>query len=485
MIIVTQNTIPNNELIIDKLIDKISLSKSLYEKINTRYENIGKWLDREESLVKDFNPKIYAQGSIRTGTAIQPLTNGCYDVDLVCQLDIDHTTKSPKEIKSLIGKEIERYMKEYGMLAEIEESKRCWTVNYADEVAFHVDILPCIFDKFNEAQVIKWIDTAIMITDKTFNGHNNIPGEWAYSNPIGYSKWLEEVEITIFNKKKEELKKSLEPIHEYSIITPLRRAIMLLKRHRDVFFENKAHIKPPSVLITTLAGLAYYGSNIEDTWSTIQHIVNNMENKIIHNETEFTVLNPANNKENFTDKWTNNKELKENFYLWLNQLKQDSKFLSDFEKSVSTNTIKNCFIKSVKDHLQNILNQPHRSNVNLNANSNYQCNISKAFVTRNGFRKNKSSYKNGDFFPNGCAIDFEATTTVPQPYSVSWQVTNTGEEAKNDNNLRGVFFKDENSKVKLEHREYAKYRGVHSIECLISKDSIVVAKSKPFIVIIN
>lgn len=82
MIKVTQNTIQNNELIIDKLINEISLSKSLYEKINNRYENIGKWLDSEESLVKDFNPKIYAQGSIRTGTAIQPLTNGCYDVDL-------------------------------------------------------------------------------------------------------------------------------------------------------------------------------------------------------------------------------------------------------------------------------------------------------------------------------------------------------------------------------------------------------------------
>lgn len=375
-------------------------------------------------------------------------------------------------------------MKEHRMLAQIEERKRCWTVNYADEVAFHVDILPCILDKFNEAKLIQWIDTAIMITDNTFNGHNKIPGEWAYSNPIGYSKWLEEAELTIFNKKKEELKKSLEPIHEYSVITPLRRAIMLLKRHRDVFFEHKEKIKPPSVLITTLAGLAYYGLNIEDTWLTIQHIVNSMENQIIHNGKEFTVLNPANSKENFTDKWSNNEELKESFYLWLNKLKQDSKFLSDFEKSLSTNTIKKYVIKGIKDHLQNILNQPHRKQINVNG-YNYQCDITKAFVTRNGFRKNKSSYKNGDFFPKGCAIDFEATTTVPPPYNVSWQVTNTGDEAKNDNNLRGFSFKDEDSKVKLEHREYAKYRGVHSIECLISKDSIIVSKSKPFIVIID
>lgn len=476
----------NNTL--DNILEKISLSESLYEKIETRYENIGKWLNREESKIKEFNPNIYAQGSVRIGTSIQPLANGSYDVDLVCQLNLDHNKKSPEEIKNLIKEEIESYMSTYGMSAKIKESKRCWTVDYADEVSFHVDVLPAILDQNNEAKTTKWPDSAILITDNTFKGYKSIPGEWAYSNPIGYSKWLKEVEVNVFTKREAEkrLQKSLEKIPEYSVTTPLRKSIMLLKRHRDVFFKNNSEIKPASVLITTLAGLSYAGSDIENTWDAIQHIVKNIQHKINFNDNKWIVLNPANNQENFADKWNSNDNLRIKFFEWLDQLKKDVNTIFSFEQSIEATKSKNVLVKSLKEYMTYIFTQKHRQLPDFpEIATGYKCSIIKAFINRDGFRRNASIYKSGDFFPKGYYINFEATTDVPAPYSVYWQVTNTGEEAEKSGDLRGNSFQDSDSKDQLRHQEHTRYKGIHSLECIILKDNKIVAKSNPFIVIIN
>jgi hypothetical protein len=472
------------DITLNSIIDTISLPESLYDKINTRYENIGKWLHREESRIHNLDPKIYCQGSMRIGTAIKPLLNGCYDVDLVCQIKFNHKKISPKIFKELIGQEINEYMTSYNMSANIQESKRCWTVEYADEVSFHVDILPSILDEFNEAQVKQWVDSAIIITDNTFSGYNNIPGEWAYSNPIGFSEWLKETEIDIFlNKEKEQLlKKSLEKIPEYSIITPLRKSIMLLKRHRDVYFKDNPEFKPSSVLITTLAGLTYSGTNIESTWDSIQYIVSNMEKKILNNNGKLCVFNPANCLENFADKWNNKKELKEHFFSWIKQLKTDIKTIYSFEQSLSPSSTNNLVVKSMDEHIQFLYEQEHRKNLPFEEiTTSYTCHINKAYIYRKGFRKNKIFYKSGDFFPKGFFVDFEVTTDVPKPYTVYWQIINSGEEAIKDYNLRGNYFQDNN----LSHREFTKYKGIHSIQCFILKGHEIVVKSKPFIAIIN
>lgn len=61
--------------ILEKMIEMLELPESAYEKATKRYEDLGEWFDRDESLVKDKNPHIFPQGSFRLGTAIRPLRN--------------------------------------------------------------------------------------------------------------------------------------------------------------------------------------------------------------------------------------------------------------------------------------------------------------------------------------------------------------------------------------------------------------------------
>ena len=82
--------------------------------------------------------------------------------------------------------------------------------------------------------------------------------------------------------------------------------------------------------------------------------------------------------------------------------------------------------------------------------------------------------------PKGCSLHFKAVTGVKQPYSVYWQITNTGDEAKAANCLRGNFeLSDEGANGK---REVTSYTGSHSVQCFVIRRGTCVAKSKDYII---
>ena len=99
-----------------------------------------------------------------------------------------------------------------------------------------------------------------------------------------------------------------------------------MKRHRDMMF-NGDDDKPISIIITTLATLAYK----KDTSliDTLINIVNNMENYIEsrydHNKGKVIkwIANPVNHEENFADKWTEYPQREKSFYKWLIQVRVD------------------------------------------------------------------------------------------------------------------------------------------------------------------
>lgn len=74
----------------------------------------------------------------------------------------------------------------------------------------------------------------------------------------------------------------------------------------------------------------------------------------------------------------------------------------------------------------------------------------------------------------------QSITGVKRPFIVKWQITNTGEEARQAGCLRGNF---ENSDIgEMGKRESTSYSGSHSVQCFIIKKGICVAKSKDFII---
>ena len=50
----------------------------------------------------------------------------------------------------------------------------------------------------------------------------------------------------------------IDEIKEYHLKTPLQKAIQILKRHRDIMFKDDTkHLKPISIIITTIAAELY------------------------------------------------------------------------------------------------------------------------------------------------------------------------------------------------------------------------------------
>jgi hypothetical protein len=294
--------------ILANIADSLDIPESRYKEAVSRYESIGKWLDANDSKLHIYKPTIYPQGSFALGTMVRPINDGDeYDIDLVCHLEIDKDNITQAQLKETVGarlKENETYRK------MLEESRRCWTLTYANE--FHMDILPAIPD-------YERLNDCILITDKKLR-------EWQKSNPKGYARWFVDRMRAIFEKRKmglaESMRANIEDVPDWKVRTPLQRSVQLLKRHRDIYFNGKGH-KPISIIITTLAGNVY--QNEADLFDALFNIIAGMTNpkNIKGQYGRYCIPNPTNPEENFADKWNEDEHLPKAFLSWLGQLKGD------------------------------------------------------------------------------------------------------------------------------------------------------------------
>src|SRR5262249_47170933 len=132
-------------LLLDYVLALLDVPPSHYEKAAERYRSLGEWLHRRESKVAQLSPEVYPQGSFRYGTVIRPLLAAEeYDLDLVCQIVLSKSEVTQKYVKQLVGDEIKAYAAAHSFKEPAEEKYRCWRLNYADDVNFHMDILPCV-----------------------------------------------------------------------------------------------------------------------------------------------------------------------------------------------------------------------------------------------------------------------------------------------------------------------------------------------------
>lgn len=83
--------------------------------------------------------------------------------------------------------------------------------------------------------------------------------------------------------------------------------------------------------------------------------------------------------------------------------------------------------------------------------------------------------------PKNKDLQFEAHTNCPPPYTVRWQIVNTGEEAKAAGCLRGSILDcavDKNSNRITIRRECTKYTGIHWVQCYVfDNNGTIVAES--------
>lgn len=90
---------------------------------------------------------------------------------------------------------------------------------------------------------------------------------------------------------------------------------------------------------------------------------------------------------------------------------------------------------------------------------------------------------NGKPLPKYGTIQFIAKTDAIEPYTVKWQILNTGDEARaaGEQQLRGDFYSSEEYEKNV-RRETTKYKGSHLAQAYIIKDGICVGKSEEFVV---
>ncbi|MGY0603395.1 MAG: nucleotide-binding domain-containing protein, partial [Paraglaciecola chathamensis] len=77
-------------------------------------------------------------------------------------------------------------------------------------------------------------------------------------------------------------------------------------------------------------------------------------------------------------------------------------------------------------------------------------------------------------------------TNVPQPFSVFWQVVNTGQEARDAGQLRGEISEHSgNNSSDIFRTESTSFTGDHWVEGFVIKDGRCVAKTGEFVVSIR
>jgi hypothetical protein len=311
------------------LVELLDIPRSHYEKATERYRSLGDWFHRDESGIAGYEPEVYPQGSFRYGTVIRPLVKTEeYDLDLVCQIALNKAQVCQSDVKYLVGTEVKAYAEAHSFKEPAEEKHRCWRLNYADHVSFHMDILPSIpEDSQTTASLIhsrvpsELAATAIAITDNRHPHYALIANDWPSSNPRGYARWFEgrmrgAAESRLRQLVQERAYATVDEIPTYEWKTPLQRSIQILKRHRDVMFMEAPEWKPLSMVITTLAAHAYGGES--DLSLALFNIVEGMPTYI--RSARPRVPNPVNPAEDFADRWATDPRYEQHFRLWHGQL---------------------------------------------------------------------------------------------------------------------------------------------------------------------
>lgn len=486
----------SKEALYEKIAEAVNITEEMFDYADSEYRKMGKWI---EEHAKDYGIVIYPQGSFALGTAIKPVgREDEYDVDLVCEYQKNYgftAERLKSEVRSILSR--------YGRAKRITEKRRCWQVTYEHNDKFHMDVIPAILQG-------GYID----ITNKKEDGTYTFQG----SNPRGYVKWFQGRQSVRYRAIKESIiantrgldayKAAVEPIKEYTIRTPLQKAIQILKRHRDVTFQDdKNHLAPISILITTICATLY---NNEDTIeATLLSFLNGAKTYIESqkDEDKYYIFNPSFPRENFADKWNEHPERAEAFLSWIDDAKRDlidnfdlaqdevqlatliesslgraiSRAVYADKPHVVSDAVKarECDEKALgSTKVKAILNAPQRKRMP-SYPKEYQ-----VFIRATVEKPDGTIYRyanDGEPIDKNCSIEFNAIfSVVHRPFKLKWQVVNIGEQARLSNCLRGDFEEGELNSTK--RRESTLYTGSHGIQCFVFKKGRCVAQSRIFIV---
>jgi hypothetical protein len=294
-------------------LESLDLSEAQHNDAVAKYQAVGQWLDADDSLLASYDPTIYAQGSMATGTTNKIIGQDERDIDLVCEMRLPESVMQA-EAKRLLGQRLKE-SKVYSTM--LEEKNRCWRLVYAGE--FHMDLLPAKPDGRTTTS------SALLIPDKSLQS-------WKETDPKGFALWFLRKAVQSMQVMREasvRILAGVEPVPKYVPVwdkAPLQIAVQILKRHRDESMNGNDDA-PISIIITTLAAHAYRGH--ESVYATLLDLLDRMPKHIEYDPNGRPyVRNPMNRLENFADKWHSEPQKHAVFNEWVAQATSDLQTLA-------------------------------------------------------------------------------------------------------------------------------------------------------------
>lgn len=280
--VISKSTSVELDLLLHEVGKALQLTDSQHANAEEKYNAVGRWLSQPNSSLACYRPEIYPQGSMLLQTTVKPLLRDEYDLDLVCLLNLDYLSVDPMAIYDAVAKRLRAhdiYRKKLELL------KRCLRLGYAGE--FHLDILPACPDTSRGG-------TCIWVPDRELK-------LWTASNPKGYAAWFNDRASTFQIGPG---RRDIQPVPGNEGVTetaPLKLAVQLIKRHRDIRFDSNEE-GPRSIVLATLAAHHYQGQELVS--DSISSILDKIVAQIENTPTILQVPNPTNSAENFGDAWT-------------------------------------------------------------------------------------------------------------------------------------------------------------------------------------
>jgi hypothetical protein len=171
---------------------------------------------------------------------------------------------------------------------------------------FHLDVLPAIPNVDDEDA-----EDAIWLTDRELV-------RWQQSNPIGYAEWfarqMETDRRLLLEAAAAKRGIEIEDVPAETVRTPLQHSVQMLKRHRDIYFEDNPKLAPASIIVTTLAASAYEGGG--DVFETLVDLTERMPELVEWKGGKYVVANPVLEDENFADRWAGRPRRSQAFFDW-------------------------------------------------------------------------------------------------------------------------------------------------------------------------
>lgn len=265
-----------------RICTELQLDDARYKLAENSYLAVAKWLE-SHPVIAAFNPTMYPQGSMRLRTTVMPLSGEEYDLDFVNEFACDiFSFKEPVQALNLVEDALRASDTYKGM---VERKNRCIRLNY--QRLFHLDILPACRD-------LRKGGTCILVPDRRLK-------QWIPSNPKGFGAWFDSQAFQLIVRGALDKAEPVPPKETAPQKPPLKLAVQLLKRQRDIRYKDSFELAPPSIILTTLAGLVYHGE--QSVAMSLGSILREMSTLVRSARPRIVVLNPTNQDEDLSERW--------------------------------------------------------------------------------------------------------------------------------------------------------------------------------------